>query len=98
MIDPKSCATIEELRVGIDALDAELTRLMALRAAFIDRASELKPGKGIPARVNDRVEEVAQNARRNAEAVGWDPDLAERLWREMIEWSIAREERVIGPS
>jgi isochorismate pyruvate lyase len=26
-----------------------------------------------------------------------DPDLAEKLWRILIDWSIAREERVIGP-
>ncbi|MEL6584932.1 MAG: chorismate mutase [Pseudomonadota bacterium] len=96
MIDPKSCSTMTEVRAGIDALDTELVRLLALRAAFIDRASELKPGEGLPARIDDRVEEVANNARRNAEAAGWDPDLAERIWREMIEWSIAREERVLG--
>lgn len=86
------------LRREIDLLDTALTRLLARRAAFIDRAAELKQGAGLPARITDRVEQVAANARANAEAAGLDPDFAETLWRQMIEWSIAREERVLGPS
>lgn len=87
-----------ELRREIDALDRALADLLAKRAAYIDRAAELKPGEGLPARITPRVEEVARNARKNAEAAGLDPDFAEGLWRKMIEWSIAREERVLGPS
>ena len=89
---------MRELRSAIDALDRELARLLARRAALIDRASQLKPGEGLPARIEERVEEVAENARKNAEAAGLDPDFAETLWRRIIEWSIAREERVIGTS
>jgi isochorismate pyruvate lyase len=96
MTDPKSCNSMAELRAGIDALDVEIMALLAQRAGFIDRAIELKPAEGIPARATDRVEEVVANARRNATNADLDPNLAERLWREMIEWSIAREERVLG--
>ena len=76
MTDPKSCKSMAELRVGIDALDRELAALLARRAAFIDRAIELKPGEGLPARITNRVEEVVANARRNAQEAGLDPDLA----------------------
>ncbi|SHI49541.1 isochorismate pyruvate lyase [Palleronia salina] len=89
------CATMAELRTQIDALDAELIALLAERATYIDRAIALKPGEGIRARAEDRVAEVVANVRALAQARDLDPDLAERLWSELIEWSIARERREI---
>jgi len=84
-----------ELRTQIDALDGELIALLAERATYIDRAIALKPGEGIRARAEDRVAEVVANVRALAQARDLDPDLAERLWSELIEWSIARERREI---
>ncbi|MCV2865655.1 chorismate mutase, partial [Defluviimonas sp. WL0075] len=51
---------------------------------------------GLPARIEDRVEEVVAKVRARAEADGLDPALVEDLWRRLIEWSIAREERRLG--
>ncbi|TCP62257.1 isochorismate pyruvate lyase [Rhodovulum bhavnagarense] len=85
-----------ELRAGIDALDRELVALLACRARFIDRAAELKQAAGLPARIGARVDEVLANARANARAAGLDPDLAERLWRDMVEWAIQHEEAAMG--
>lgn len=84
------------LRAEIDALDARIVDLLAARAGLIDRAIELKPGEGLPARIEVRVEEVVARVRAAAAERGLDPDLAETLWRQIIEWSIAREERVLG--
>ncbi|WP_241524023.1 chorismate mutase [Oceaniglobus indicus] len=85
-----------ELRVGIDALDRALIDLLVARADHIDRAIELKPAEGLPARIDDRVAEVIGNVRTLAEARGLDPALAETLWREIIEWSIRREAAHLG--
>ncbi len=87
-----------ELRLQIDQLDIELMQLLGKRTTYIDRAAELKPAEGLPARIDQRVEAVVQNARANAETVKFDADLAEKLWRILIEWSIHREEKVLGPS
>ncbi|EEX08187.1 chorismate mutase family protein [Ruegeria lacuscaerulensis ITI-1157] len=95
---PQDCGTMQELRVQIDTLDRQLIELLVTRATYIDRASELKPGEGLPARIPERVEDVVQKVRANSADLGLDPDLAERLWRILIDWSIAREERVLGPS
>ncbi|MFD2174612.1 chorismate mutase [Rhodobacter lacus] len=84
------------LRAEIDALDAQIVTLLADRARLIDRAAQLKPGEGLPARIEARVEEVVRNAMREAEARGLDPALIETIWRLIVEWSIAREERVLG--
>ena len=85
-----------ELRAQIDSLDRHLIEMLKTRAGYIDRAAELKPGEGLPARIPDRVEEVVLRVRAASDRRGLDPDLAERLWRILIDWSIAREERVIG--
>jgi isochorismate pyruvate lyase len=85
-----------ELRAAIDALDKDLVALLLRRAGYIDRAIDLKQVEGIPARAEDRVAEVLANVRAEAEAAGLDADLAEGLWRQLIEWSIAREEVVLG--
>ncbi|MFC3118709.1 chorismate mutase [Jhaorihella thermophila] len=95
-IDPGTCHSMAELRRAIDALDGRIVRLLAHRAALIDRAVELKPAEGLPARIPERVQAVLDNVRSEARAVGLDPDLAARLWQILIEWSIAREERVLG--
>ncbi|MHA6327169.1 chorismate mutase [Roseivivax sp. CAU 1753] len=94
---PKDIATMADLRVEIDTLDRELMTLLGHRARLIDRAAELKPGEGLPARTGDRVAQVIANARRNAQAHGVDPDLAATLWSALIEAAIAREEAVMGP-
>ncbi len=93
---PQDCATMRELRVQIDKLDRHLIDMLVTRAGYIDRAAELKPGERLPARIPERVEQVVQNVRASADEAGMDPDLAENLWRILIDWSIAREERVIG--
>lgn len=92
---PKSCSSMAELRVQIDALDAELVSLLALRAQYIDRAIDLKPGENMKARVPERVEEVVSKVRAVAEEKGLDPEMIEGLWRQIIEWSIAREADII---
>ena len=93
---PADCTTMAEVRAGIDAVDADLVALLVRRAAYIDRAAVLKGPLGLPARIAARVEEVVAKVRAQAAAQGLDPDLAEALWRRLIDWSIAREERVLG--
>jgi isochorismate pyruvate lyase len=92
---PAEIGTIAELRDEIDTLDRALVRMLAERAGYIDRAAQLKPGEGLPARIEDRVQQVLDNASANACDLGLDPDLARALWQQMIEWSIAREERAM---
>ena len=90
------CSTMTEVRAEIDRIDAALVALLAERATYIDRASELKPALGLPARIDERVEDVVAKVRATAMGRGVDPDLAEGLWRRLIDWSIAREEQVMG--
>ena len=97
MREPADCTTMAEIRAEIDRVDEDLVRLFAQRAGYIDRAAEIKAGVDLPARIEGRVEEVVQNVRSHAETYGLPPDLVEKLWRRLIDWSIAREESRLGP-
>ena len=85
-----------EIRAEIDRVDAELVALFAERVSYIDRAAVIKTGVGLPARIEDRVEDVVARVRGHAVAHGLPPDKLEKLWRKLIDWSIEREETVLN--
>lgn len=92
-----NCTTMAEIRAEIDRVDEDLVRRFAERATYIDRASEIKATVNLPARIGSRVEEVVANVRAHALTYGLPPELVEKLWRRLIDWSIAREESRLGP-
>ena len=85
-----------EIRAEIDRVDAELVALFAERVSYIDRAAVIKTGVGLPARIEDRVEDVVARVRGHAVAHGLPPDKLEKLWRKLIDWSIEREEPILN--
>lgn len=85
---------MDEVRAAIDALDAELMPLMAARAHCIAEAARIKADPEI-ALVPWRVEQVASHARELAAGHDIDPDLAEALWRAMMDEFIAHERRLM---
>lgn len=93
---PDDCETMQDIRTEIDRLDVALIALLVERARYIDRAAVVKTKVGLPARIGGRVEQVVANVRAEAVTQGLAPDLAEMLWRRLIDWSIAREETVLG--
>ncbi len=93
---PEDCGSMAELRVEIDQLDRQLIELIAQRTTYIDRAAVLKKGEKMPARITSRVEEVVKNVRKLAVENSLDPQIAETVWRDLIEWSIVKEEKVLG--
>ncbi|MER2509448.1 chorismate mutase [Amaricoccus sp.] len=94
--EPASCADMAELRAEIDRLDAEIVGLLDARRGYIARAAEIKRAAGLPARIGERVEEVVARVRAEAAARDLDPALVEALWRRLIDWSIALEERALS--
>ena len=90
------CLSMVEVRAEIDRIDAMIVTLLADRTAYIDRAAELKPAAGMPARIDQRVEEVVGRVRTKAQLLGLEPELVEKMWRILIDWSIAREETAMA--
>ncbi|MFF2555914.1 chorismate mutase [Nocardia sp. NPDC058058] len=80
MSAPESLA---EVRTRIDALDGELTRLLAERQRLVRAAAGFKKDEQA-VRAPDRVEQVVALARERAAAAGLEPAVAEAVWRAMI--------------
>ena len=87
---PQACGSLAELRDAIDTLDARLVALLAVRQAYIERAAQLKTGREQvrdAARIEDVVAKVIAEGRRT----GLSAEIAEPVWRCLIEASIAHE-------
>ena len=79
-----------ELRDAIDALDAQLVALLAIRQSYRDRAAILKTARE-QVRDQARLGEVVSRVLAEAERCGLSPAIAEPLWLLLIERSIAHE-------
>jgi isochorismate pyruvate lyase len=85
-------ALLAQCRAEIDALDAELVRLLGRRIEVVDRVVAIKKEHGIAALLPERVEEVVAHVREEAAICGAPPDLAERLYRSLIAWTVDYED------
>jgi isochorismate pyruvate lyase len=95
---PADCASMAEIRVEIDRIDQALIALFQERWGYIGRAAEIKKPAGLKADIPSRVDQVRQNARRNAEKAGLEPDFYEDIWARLIQHSIEHELDILGDS
>lgn len=87
---PEACTTMEDVRAGVDDLDRELVRILAIRQGYMEAAARIKPtleDVRVPWRIEDVVEKVLQSAAK----MGLSARIAEPVWRELIECCIAHE-------
>ena len=87
---PLPCPEMQDIRAQIDALDKRLVALLAERQKLIATAGEVKPSRDT-VRDEARIEEVVQLVLAEADKAGLARDIAEPVWRQLIESSIAYE-------
>ncbi len=87
---PETCQTMAQVREGVDALDRELVALIAERARYMEAAARIKPSRDV-VRDEWRINDVLSKVKTEAERVGLSVDIAEPVWRELVERSIAYE-------
>jgi isochorismate pyruvate lyase len=87
---PADCATMIEVRQGVDALDRLLVAVLAERQRYMDAAARIKTDRAA-VRDNPRVEQVVDNVKAAARAAGLSEAIAEPVWRTLIEACIAHE-------
>ena len=87
---PEACTTMAEVRQGVDALDRALVILLAERQRYMDAAARIKPSRNV---VHDdaRIEDVVTKVLAAAKTAGLSPDIAEPVWRTLIDRCIAHE-------
>ncbi len=81
---PASCRDLDEVRAHIDRLDAEIVALMAERSGYVGEAARFKPSReGVVDRA--RIEDIITSMRSRAQEMGLEPDIAEAVFRRMID-------------
>jgi isochorismate pyruvate lyase len=81
---------MDEVREGVDAVDAAIVGLLAERFRYMDAAARIKPARSA-VRDETRKARVIDHVRSLAAAEGVPADLAARLYEDLIEASIAYE-------
>ena len=79
-----------DVRLGVDALDRELVRILVVRQGYMHAAARIKQDRDA---VYDeaRIEDVVAKVIETAKSEGLSPDIAEPVWRKLIERCIAHE-------
>lgn len=85
--------SLEELRARLDVLDRDLLRLVAERQAISTEIAAVKRSTGQSTRDFRREREVLLKARRDAEAFGVSPGLAESILQALIRGSLTTQEQ-----
>ena len=87
---PEDCKTMIEVREGVDEIDRQLVRLLVTRQGYMHAAARIKPNRDA---VYDapRIEDVVSKVIAEAKLQGLSPDIAEPVWRKLIERCIAHE-------
>jgi isochorismate pyruvate lyase len=82
-----------EVRAEIDRIDRALVKLLSERQRYIERAAEIKSDR-LAVRDEVRVEDVIAKVLAEAREAGLNADIAEAVWRTLVECSIAFEFQV----
>ncbi len=85
--------SLEDLRARLDVLDRELLELVAERQALSTEIAAVKRATGQSTRDFRREREVLLKARRDAEALGVSPSLAESILHTLIRGSLTTQEQ-----
>ena len=91
----KHCASMQEVRHHIDALDDILVPLLVERGAYMTQAARIKVNAS-DVRDEARIEGIVQRVRAAAIEQGGHPDVVERIYRDMMEAYIAFEVQEFG--
>ena len=87
---PEQCGSMTEVRAGVDALDRALVALLAERVRYMDAAARIKPDRGA-VRDEARIEDVVAKVLASAQGDGLPAEIAEPVWRLLIDRCIAHE-------
>jgi len=82
---PDARALLAPYRRRIDELDDRIIALLGERFAVVRQVAALKAEHGIHPVLTDRLEQVVTQAKAHAERAGFDPEVAERIYRVLLD-------------
>ena len=93
---PDAKQRLAPFRRQIDVLDARIIAFLGERFAVVRQVAALKAEHGIHPVLKDRIEEVVARARDAATKAGFDADVAEQVYRVLLDASCQLEDDYIA--
>jgi isochorismate pyruvate lyase len=90
MKDPDECANIHEVREEIDIIDREVIDALSKRFQYVLAAARFKTSEA-SVRSPDRFHDMLQQRRKWASESGLNPDVVEKLYRDLVNHFIDEE-------
>jgi isochorismate pyruvate lyase len=90
MKSPADCASLDEVRAEIDRIDRAIITLIGERAGYVHAAARFKSSEAEVA-APDRQASMYVARRVWAEEADLDPDVIEKLYRDLVAYFIVRE-------
>jgi chorismate mutase / prephenate dehydratase len=90
-----TAALLADLRDRIEAVDRQIIALLAARLAIVEEVAAAKLESASPFRDRAREESLLARLREIAAAAGLDPHQIERLYRVIMDMSVAHQERAV---
>lgn len=95
MKKPHECADLAEIRVEIDRIDRHVIAALGERFQYVKAAAKFKNNRSEVA-APDRVIAMLEQRRKWAAEAGLHPDVVEKIYRELVSYFVAEEQREFG--
>lgn len=89
---------LKQHRDIIDAIDRQIAELLGKRFRIAEQVADIKRLNNIPVRIEKRIDDVLDNAKRHEQEFNLPTQLGYFLWREIIEATCFHEEEILKKS
>ena len=96
MNPPETCTSIEEVRQAIDSLDRTIIAALGERLGYVKAITRFKTTVA-DVQAPARYQHVLATRRAWGEEAGLNPNVVERLYRELIAYFIEEEMKIVQP-
>lgn len=93
---PSDCKSIEEVREAIDKLDQKIIALLGERYRYVKEVIRFKEPTETSIVARERFDSVIESRREMAKKEGLDPDIIENIYRDLLNYFISEERKLIG--
>ncbi|WP_082127249.1 chorismate mutase [Calothrix sp. 336/3] len=87
---PEECRNIQEIRECLDTIDQQIISTLAQRFSYVQAAAKFKNNPQ-DVQAADRVETMLKQRRIWAEDRGINPDVIEKIYRDLVNYFIDEE-------
>jgi isochorismate pyruvate lyase len=89
------CKTINEVREAIDCIDQKIIQLLAHRYGYVKEVVRFKEPTEDSVVAQSRLDAVISSRRALAKKNGLNPDVIEKIYRELINYFISEEKKIL---